>query len=76
MNKNNLPKDWRVLLLIAVVLLVVLFFKEQINPTSTPDSSDSVPTVDESPVETDPDATGPTPSDPAAPIVPIKGVTL
>ena len=76
MNKNNLPKDWRVLLVIAVVLLIALYFQQQITPTSTPDSSDSVPTVDESPVEPDPDATGPTPSDPAAPIVPIKGVTL
>jgi len=76
MNKNNLPKDWRVLLLIAVVLLIALFFKEQINPTSTPDSSDSVPTVEENPTEPDTDPTGPTPSDPSAPIVPIDGVTL
>lgn len=76
MNKNNLPKDWRVLLLIAVVLLIALFFKEQINPASTPDSSDSVPTVEENPTEPDTDPTGPTPSDPSAPIVPIDGVTL
>jgi phosphatidylserine/phosphatidylglycerophosphate/cardiolipin synthase-like enzyme len=64
------------LLLIAVVLLIALFFKEQINPTSTPDSSDSVPTVEENPTEPDTDPTGPTPSDPSAPIVPIDGVTL
>ena len=76
MNKNNLPKDWRVLLLIAVVLLVALFFKEQINPTSEPDSSNPIPTVDSNPAEPDTNPTGPTPSDPSAPIVPVKGVTL
>jgi phosphatidylserine/phosphatidylglycerophosphate/cardiolipin synthase-like enzyme len=72
MNKNNLPKDWRVLLLIAVVLLIALFFQQQINPTSTPDSGDSVPTVDENPT----DSTEPNPSDPSAPIVAIDGVTF
>ena len=76
MNKNNLPKDWRVLLLIAVVLLIALYFKQQIDPTSIPDSSNPVPTVDSNPVEPDTNPTGPTPSDPSAPIVPVKGVTL
>jgi hypothetical protein len=63
MNSNNLPKDWRVLTLIIVVLLIALYFKQQINPTSPnqPDVSNPIPTVASNPTSPDTNPAVPTP---------------
>lgn len=66
MNKNNLPKDWRVLTLLIVVLLIALYFQQQITPTAQPDITNPGSTADENPIDA---GTNPV-------VVPIDGVTL
>ena len=72
MNRNKLPRDWRVITLVIVVLAITWYFNEQPNPIALPDGKTPSPTQDVA--SSAPNI--PNPIEDSAPIVPVKGVTL